>query len=129
MTRRLSLLLAVVLAFGLVSLVAAQQQDQPKANPLVQLLQSKGVLTTQEAAAINQAPTEAEQQSRLTQLLYSKGIITQDEYQTTAAAERASESQGMWIPAAAHVSSGESEPAAAMAMPPQAPAAPTLFPQ
>ena len=128
MTRRLSLVLAVVLAFGLVSLVAAQQQDQPKANPLVQLLQSKGVLTTQEAAAINQAPTEAEQQSRLTQLLYSKGIITQNEYQTTAAAERASESQGMWIPAAAHVSSGESEPGAAMAMPPQAPAAPAVIP-
>jgi len=128
MTRRLTLLLAVVLAFGLVSLVAAQQQDQPKANPLVQLLQSKGVLTTQEAAAINQAPTEAEQQNRLTQLLYSKGIITQDEYQTTAAAERASESQGMWIPAAAHLSSGESEPAAAMAMPPQAPVAPAVIP-
>jgi len=128
MKRRLSLLLAVVLAFALVSLVAAQQQDQPKANPLVQLLQNKGVLTAQEATAINQAATPAEQQNQLTQLLYSKGIITQDEYQTTAAAERASESQGMWIPAAAHISSGESEPAAAMAMPPQAPAAPAIIP-
>ena len=130
MTRRLSLVLAVVLAFGLVSLAAAQQQDQPKAapNPLIQLLQTKGVLTAQEAAAINQAPTPAEQQSRLSQLLYSKGIITQDEYKTTAAAEasRVSESQGMWLPAAAHVSAGEPEPA--MAMPPQAPAAPAVIP-
>jgi len=132
MKRRLSLALAAVLAFGLVSLAAAQQQDQSNnktaPNPLVQLLQNKGVLTAQEATAINQAATPAEQQSRLTQLLYSKGLITQDEYKTTAAAEasRASESQGTWIRAAAHVSAGEPEPA--MAMPPQAPGAPAIIP-
>ena len=130
MTRRLSLLLAAVLAFGLVSLAAAQQQDQPKAapNPLVQLLQNKGVLTAQEATAINQAATPAEQQQRLTQLLYSKGIITQDEYKQTAAAEakRVSDSQETLVPVAAHVSAGEPEPA--MAMPPQAPAAPAVIP-
>ena len=130
MTRRLSLLLAGLLAFGLVSLAAAQQQDQPKAapNPLVQLLQTKGVLTSQEAAAINQASTPAEQQSRLSQLLYSKGIITQDEYQKTAAVEAktVSDWQGTMVPAAAHVSAGEPEPA--MAMPPQAPHAPAVIP-
>ncbi len=130
MTRRLSLLLAVVLAFGLVSLAAAQQQDQTKAapNPLVQLLQTKGVLTAQEAAAINQAATPAEQQQRLTQLLYSKGIITQDEYKQTAAAEAKtiSDTQGTLLPAAAHVSAGE--PEAAMAAAPQKPAAPAVIP-
>ena len=132
MTRRLSLLLAGVLAFGLVSLAAAQQQDQPKAapNPLVQLLQNKGVLTAQEATAINQAATPAEQQQRLSQLLYSKGIITQEEYKQTAAAEAkvvtVPDSQGTLLPAAAHVSTGEPEPA--MAMPPQAPAAPAVIP-
>jgi len=131
MKRRLSLVLAAVLAFGLVSLAAAQQQDQSnktQPNPLVQLLQNKGVLTAQEATAINQAATPAEQQSRLTQLLYSKGLITQDEYKTTAAAEasRAPQSQGTWIQTAAHVSAGEPEPA--MAMPPQAPAAPAVIP-
>jgi len=130
MTRRLSLLLAGVLAFGLVSLAAAQQQDPPKAapNPLVQLLQNKGVLTTQEAAAINQAATPAEQQQRLSQLLYSKGIITQDEYKQTAAAEAktVSDSQGTLLPAAAHVSAGEPDPA--MAAPPQRPAAPAVIP-
>ena len=132
MKRRLSLVLAAVLAFGLVSLAVAQQQDQSnnktQPNPLVQLLQSKGVLTAQEATAINQAATPAEQQSRLTQLLYSKGLITQDEYKTTAAAEasRISESNGTWLPAAAHVSAGGPEPA--MAMPPQAPAAPAVIP-
>ena len=102
MTRRLSLVLAVVLAFGLVSLAAAQQQDQTSAtpNPLVQLLQNKGVLSAQEVTAINQAPTPAAQQDRLTQLLYSKGIITQDEYKNTATAQGSgvSGSQGMWLP-------------------------------
>ncbi len=85
------------------------------------------MLTAQEATAINQAATPAEQQNRLTQLLYSKGFITQDEYKTAAAAEsRAAESQGTWLPAAAHVSAGGPEPA--MAMPPQAPAAPAIIP-
>ena len=138
MKRRLSLMLAAVLAFGLVSLAAAQQQDQankPAPNPLIQLLQNKGVLTAQEATAINQASTPTEQQSRLTQLLYSKGLITEDEYQATAAAQakaqadRGLSSDGGWIRAAAHVSAGSSaEPEPAMAMPPQAPAAPAIIP-
>jgi len=74
MTRRTFLLLTAVLAFALVSLATAQQQDQPSAtpNPLVQRLQNSGVVTAQEAAAINQAPTPAEQQDRLTQLLRSQ---------------------------------------------------------
>lgn len=129
MTRRLSLLLAGVLAFGLVSLAAAQQQDQPMAapNPLVQLLQTKGVLTAQEAVAINQAATPAEQQQRLTQLLYSKGIITQDEYKQAAAAEASVASdRAALVPAAAHVSAADPEPA--MAAAPQAPAAPAVIP-
>jgi hypothetical protein len=129
MMRRLSLLLAGVLAFGLVSLAAAQQQDQPKAapNPLVQLLQTKGVLTAQEAAAINQAATPAEQQQRLSELLYSKGIITQDEYKQTAAAEASvASSQAALVPASASVSVAEPEPS--MAAAPQKPAAPPVIP-
>jgi hypothetical protein len=132
MKRRLSLMLAALLVIGLVSLVAAQQQDQPKAtpNPLVQLFQNKGVLTAQEATAINQAATPAEQQSRLAELLNSKGLIVfvlrQDEYKATAEATRVSDSQGTWLPAAAHVSASEPEPATAM--PPQAPATPAVIP-
>ena len=131
MKRRLSLMLAAVLAFGCVSLAAAQQQDQPQPapNPLVQLLQTKGVLTAQEAAAINQASTPAEQQDRLTQLLVSKGIITSDEYKQTAAAEASSVANfnGTLLPAAARVSAAEAG-SAAMAAPPQAPAAPAVIP-
>ena len=109
MTRRVSLLLIVVLAFGLVSLAAAQQEDSPStaSNPLVQRLQNSGVVTAQEAAAINQAPTPAEQQERLTQLLRSKGIVlvfvTPDEYNNAAAAEtgRNLQPHGMLLSAAA----------------------------
>jgi hypothetical protein len=134
MTRRLSLLLAVVLAFGLVSLAAAQQQDQPSAapNPLVQLLQNKGVLTAQEATAINQAATPAQQQDRLTQLLYSKGLITEQEYKSTAAEQsrmqvnRVPDAQATWVQTAAHVSAAEAEPA--MAMPPSMQGAPAVIP-
>jgi len=134
MTRRVSLLLIVVLAFGLGGLAAAQQQDQPNAapNPLVQRLQNSGVVTAQEAAAINQAPTPAEQQDRLTQLLRSKGIVlllvAPDEYRNAAPAEasRDSSPHGLWLPAAAHVSAGE--PDAAVAVAPQAPPAPSVIP-
>ena len=128
MKRRVSLAVVAVLILGLA--VAAQQPNHTAPDPLVQLLEQKGVLTVQEAAAINQASTPAEQQERLTQLLYSKGLITPEEYQTTSAAEKtASNSQGTWTRAAAHPSGGSfGEPEPAMAMPPQAPAAPAVIP-
>ena len=134
MTRRVPLLLIAVLAFGLVSPVAAQQENStgPAPNPLVQRLQNTGVVTAQEAAAINQAPTAAEQQERLTQLLRSKGIVlllvAPDEYKNAAPAEasRDSSRHGFWLQAAAHVSAGE--PDAAVATAPQAPPAPSVIP-
>jgi len=129
MKRRLSLLLAVVLAMALVSIAAAQQDPSPSApNPLVQLLQSKGVITAQEAAAINQATTPAEQQARLSQLLLSKGVISQEEYDHTVTTGMVSNpASGNLIPAVARVSAGASEPSAA-ASAPQKPAAPPIIP-
>jgi len=134
MPRRVSLLLIAVLAFGLVSPVAAQQEDSTglAPNPLVQRLQNNEVVTAQEAAAINQAPTAAEQQERLTQLLRSKGIVlllvAPDEYKNAAPAEasRDSSPHGFWLQAAAHVSAGE--PDAAVATAPPAPPAPSVIP-
>jgi len=114
-----------IVAFALVSLAAAQEPSQPAPDPLIQLLQNKGLLTAQEASALNQASTPEEQQNRLTQLLYSKGLLTQEEYRATAAQEAASD-QGTWVRAAAHLSAGEPEPA--VAAPPQAPAAPAVIP-
>jgi len=82
---RLTLVLAVVAAIA--TPVAAQQaQNQPAPNPLVQLLQSKGILTAEEAASVRTASTAGEANERLAHLLLSKGLISQEEYNSTAAA-------------------------------------------
>jgi hypothetical protein len=72
---------AVVLAVP----VVAQQQENAlaTANPLVQLLQSKGILTADEAATVNRASSADEANARLAQLLREKGLITDQEYRTT----------------------------------------------
>ena len=122
---RLWLGCAAMLAFGLVGGAAAQEPSKAASDPLIQLLQNKGLLTAQEAAALNPAATPGEQQNRLTQLLYAKGLLTQQEYQATAVREAALD-QGSWVRAATHVSSAEPGPAVAAA--PQAPAAPAVIP-
>jgi hypothetical protein len=82
------LLLGVVAAFVLATTVVAQQQnDQKPANSaLVRLLQSKGILTDEEAATIGQAATPTESEQRLAKLLLSKGLITQEDYNQTVGA-------------------------------------------
>ena len=82
---RIVLLIAVVAALALP--VAAQQANQQSAsNPLVQLLQSKGILSADEAASVRTASTSAEANERLARLLWSKGLISQEEYNSTVAA-------------------------------------------
>src|SRR5690348_8792056 len=74
---------AVVLALA----AAAQQQENRPAttSPLVQLLQSKGILTTEEVAMVNQASSPGEINMRLGQLLVGKGLISEQEYKATFA--------------------------------------------
>jgi hypothetical protein len=86
--KSMRLLLAVVAAFVLATTVVAQQQnDQKPANSaLVRLLQSKGILTEEEAATIGQAATPAESEQRLAKLLLSKGLITEEDYNQTVGA-------------------------------------------
>src|SRR5712692_11853114 len=85
--RVLCLLIAVVTATVLAMPAVAQQQNerQPAANPLVRLLQSKGILTEEEAAMVSQAATPGESERRLARLLLSKGIITEADYDQTVA--------------------------------------------
>ena len=76
----LVVLLVASLAWS--SYVAAQQQapsSQP-ASPLVRVLQSKGILTPEEAAQINQASSASDADQRLAKLLLSKGVISQADY-------------------------------------------------
>lgn len=71
--RPLAFLLVVALATTV--LVAA---DRPS-DPLLQLLEKKGILTSAEVSQIDSAPP-AEQKSRLEQLLRDKGVISAAEF-------------------------------------------------
>src|SRR5208282_5750415 len=94
MNRVIRLILVMVAVAALVVPVAAQQADhQSASNPLVQLLQSKGILTAEEAATIRTAPSTGEANERLANLLLSKGLISQDEYNTTVASSAVSASE------------------------------------
>ncbi len=86
--RMLRVVLAAVTAFAIASPVGAQQQqqnDRQPANPLVRLLQSKGILTAEEVTMVSQAATPGESDVRLARLLLAKGIITQQDYDQTVA--------------------------------------------
>ena len=81
------ILVAMVVAAGLVSPAFAQQQaDRQATPPLIQLLQSKGILTAEEAAQVGQAGTADEMNDRLGRLLVQKGLITPEDYSRTVAA-------------------------------------------
>lgn len=69
---------------------AQQQNGNFERNPLVRLLQSKGIITEQEAAMISEAPSPAQAERRLTELLLAKGVISRQEYDQTLAALGAS---------------------------------------
>src|SRR5262249_9821707 len=58
-------------------------------NPLVKLLQSKGIINEQEALPVTSAASRAESDELLARLLLSKGVITRDEYEQTLAASTA----------------------------------------
>ncbi len=62
--------------------------NTPSVNPLVRLLQVKGILTEEEAARINQATSPADADQRLAKLLLIKGVITQADYNQTVGAPR-----------------------------------------
>jgi hypothetical protein len=85
--KRLPQMLAPLVLLALASLTAAQQnRTEPALNPLVRLLQSKGIITEQEAAMVSGASSPAESELRLVKLLLSKGLISQEEYDKTASA-------------------------------------------
>lgn len=85
----------------------AQQQAVSKtaANPLVRLLQDKGILTEEEVAQIDRASSPADADQQLAKLLVTKGIITQADYEetygvaTVASVSAATTSAAVVIPA------------------------------
>ena len=92
---------------------AQLQDDNSQRNPLVRLLQTKGIITEQEAAMISEASSPAQAERRLTELLVSKGVITREEYEQTLLTREASSASSdasapRVITAATHVSEAAS---------------------
>ena len=85
---RMIRIVLVALAVAALALPIAAQQATPQSasNPLVQILQSKGILSADEAASVRSASTTAEANERLARLLWSKGLISQEDYNATVAA-------------------------------------------
>jgi hypothetical protein len=128
MERLSSLMLAPLVLLALVSFVAAQQNGVgSNPNPLVRLLQSKGIITEQEAAMVSEAQSPAESELRLAKLLLSKGVITQQEYDQAVSAYKPSLPSAQLRPAAhtseasapAAIKAPAKEVATAQAKPPQ----------
>lgn len=134
--KSLHLLLAVFVVLALASTVVAQQQNdrKPANNPLVRLLQTKGILTEEEAAAVSQAATSGESEQRLAKLLLSKGLITQEDYEQTVGASvlpvaADGTANARVVPAVLRVKDNSLETlAAGSAAAPQKPAGPQVIP-
>jgi hypothetical protein len=77
------LYLSLTLAFC--NRVWAQQPaaDTSAANPLLRVLQAKGILTADEVAQISQASSPGDADRRLAKLLLLKGVISQADYDQT----------------------------------------------
>jgi hypothetical protein len=82
----LAVLLVVTLAWSGIAIAQQQASTPPAVSPLVRILQSKGILTPQEAAQINQASSASDADQRLARLLLSKGVISQSDYNQMVAA-------------------------------------------
>ena len=76
----LRLVLLVTISLGSALTVFPQTNNTPE--PLVQVLQAKGILTEAEARAITASASPAEQRDRLAVLLRDKGVISAAEYET-----------------------------------------------
>lgn len=84
MSRSTSVLVVSALIVALSLLAVGQQSQQPAGNnPLLVLLQAKGIISAQEAATVNQATSAEEANSRLAELLVGKGLISEQEYKAT----------------------------------------------
>jgi hypothetical protein len=107
--------LTAVVALGMAMPAAAQGQDKQATPPLVQLLQSKGILSSDEAAQLSAAGSADEANARLANLLVAKGLISREDYDhTVGSAEPVSDkaSGGHYMNALLHVSKDSAPPPA-----------------
>ncbi len=78
----------LLLILGLSDCSWAQQPMDNKSavNPLVRVLQAKGILTAEDVAQISQASSANDADQRLAKLLLMKGVISQTDYDQTVGA-------------------------------------------
>ncbi len=74
-----------ILAWSDCSMAQQQTESKPAVNPLVRVLQAKGILTADDVAQITQASSANDADQRLAKLLLMKGVITQADYDQTIA--------------------------------------------
>ena len=99
MNRVASSLILLISAVALALSAMAQQQESQSTynNPLVLLLQSKGILSPGEVSMLKQASTPQEANTRLAQLLLDKGLISQQEFTATVAPVRLDSSSARFV--------------------------------
>src|SRR5262245_47902665 len=78
---KICLRLVVTVLFIHISLASLVAQSDNSTDPLVHLLQTKGILTEAEAQSINKNASTAEQRDRLAALLRDKGFISSAEFE------------------------------------------------
>jgi len=72
-----------ILAWSDCGMAQQQTEYKPAVNPLVRVLQAKGILTADDVAQIIQASSANDADQRLAKLLLMKGVITQADYDQT----------------------------------------------
>ena len=77
--------LVLAMSFALITFPIAIAQTEPTTDPLLKVLVTKGVLTTEEARLITANASPAEQRDRLAALLKDKGVISADEFEAVRA--------------------------------------------
>src|SRR2546429_4330920 len=74
----------VTVAWSQTALAQQRTGDTPAVNPLVRMLQAKGILTADEVTQLAQASSASDADQRLAKLLLMKGVISQADYDQTA---------------------------------------------
>ena len=80
---RILLYIISICIIGLLAISTAFAQDNNSTDPLVRILVTKGVITTDEARTITTNASPAEQRDRLAVLLRDKGVISAAEFEAT----------------------------------------------
>ncbi len=76
----------VTVAWSQCALAQRRTDNTSAVNPLVRMLQAKGILTADEVAQLAQASSASDADERLAKLLLMKGVISQADYDQTVGA-------------------------------------------